>query len=218
MKDWLNNLMWIENDNDIQIIPADFILRPEDRILKQASSYRIPEAMSTCCELLGVSIPRDIEETKGLIERFPDTLNTNNIMTFVVDAYLSILYQKANDIKNADFYAEKALIVARCIGESMNICQAHIYWAKTVMYKDANLYNEAKEAGTKALEIFEQNNIIYKDLPDLYMLVGDIYKKESTVSEAIRYYQTALEIMERTDYYDSDAIKALSHHIQQLLK
>lgn len=218
MKDYLNVLMGTENDNDIKIKPAEFIMRPEDRIVEQASAYRIPEAMLTCCELIGATMPTDIVTTKELIECFPDTLNTNNIMTFVVDAYLSLLYQKASDMKNADFYAEKALLVARCIGESMDVCQAHIYWAKAVMFKDASLYNEAKKAGIKALEIFEQNKIVYCDLPDLYILVGNLYEEDKEYTIAVSYYQSALKIMKAGDYYDKSKIEMFSQHIHHLLK
>ena len=127
------------------------------------------------------------------------------------------MYKKKKDIRTAILYADKALLVAEQIGESMNVCRGHIYWDKAVMLNDADFHDEAKTAGAIALDIFEQNNVVYEDLPDLYILVGRILEKENAVLEATRYYQAALKIMEGTDYYDAETIDSFSRYIQQLL-
>ena len=192
------------------------IKRLEDRIMRMASLYLIPDAMKGCCTLISEPLPKDIPSTKGLIEHYPDMFNSENLATFVINAYLSNLYKKENNIKNAIHYADIALFVAEKMGDSMNVCRGHIYWDKAVMLNNANLYVEAKIAGVKALETFEQNNAVYKDLPDLYILVGQLFEKESAFKEAVRYYKSALEIMEESDSYDTETVNALSDYVQHL--
>ena len=218
IKDFLNNLMCIDNDDDIKIIPAKLPLFPEDRLLEQASSYRIIDAMVTCCEILDVEMPTGITDTKELIEHFPDHFKEDNLMGFVVNAYLSMKYIDTNDIEKAESYADKALVIAQRMGEKMNICGGHIYWAKAVMYFNANLYDKAKEAGAKALEIFEKDQVVYSDLPDLYILVGQVYETQKAYSDAVRYYNPALELMkEESNHYESSKIEQFSRHINQIL-
>jgi hypothetical protein len=192
--------------------------RLEGMIMDKASLYLIPDAMKGCCALVGKTLPTDIPATKELIRQHPDKFKSVNLSSFVINAFLSVLYKKNKDIKNAIHYADKALHVAEQIGETMDVCRGHIYWDKAVMLNNADFQDEAKTAGTIALGIFEQNNVVYEDLPDLYMLVGRILEKESDVSKAVRYYQTALKIMEGTDSYDAETIDAFSRYIQQLLK
>lgn len=216
-KDFLNNLMGIDNDDDIKIIPAKLPRSPEDRMMEQASSYRILDAMVTCCEILGVEMPTDISDTKKLKKRFPDHFKDDNLMGFVVNAYLSTRYEHANDIEKAESYADEALIIAQRMGEKMNICGGHIYWAKAVMYYNAKLYEKAKEAGAKALEIFEKEHVAYSDLPDLYILVGKVCEKQKAYSEAVSYYNPALEIMKKSKCYESSRIEQFSQHINQIL-
>lgn len=70
----------------------------------------------------------------------------------------------------------------------------------------------------KALEIFEQNKIFYCDLPDLYILVGNLYEEDKEYTIAVSYYQSALKIMKAGDYYDKSKIEMFSQHIHHLLK
>lgn len=193
------------------------VQRLENMIMEQASLYQIPKAMSIICKYLGVSIPRTVSSTKELQEHYPEELNANNLMTFVVNAYMSSLFDNTGDIKNAEVYADKALHVATRIGASMDVCRGHIYWAKAEMLNNTAQYNLAKEAGIKAIGIFEQNNIVYKDLPDLYILVGRLFEKECSNDNAIRYYKTALKIMKQTKSYSSSTIESLSIIIDRLL-
>ena len=175
-KDFLNNIMGIDNDDDIKIIPVKLPQSPEDRLMDQISSYRIVDAMVTCCEILGVEMPTDITDTKKLKKRFPDCFKDDNLMGFVVNAYLSTKYENANDIEKAESCADEALIIAQRMGEKMNICGGHIYWAKAVMFFDANLYDKAKEAGAKALEIFEKEQVVYS-APLICIYLLDRYVK-----------------------------------------
>ncbi len=166
-----------------------------ERMIKQkASSYLIPDAMTGCCAFLGKTLPADIPETKELMEQYPDTFKSVNLQSFVANAFLSTLYKKNKDIKNAIHYADAALHIAEEMGDDMNVCRGHVYWDKAVILNNADLYAEAKIAGVKALEIFEQNKVVYQDLPDLYILVGRLFEKEGDVKESVRYYKSALEI------------------------
>lgn len=192
------------------------IKRLEDQIMRMASLYLIPDAMKGCCTLISEPLPKDIPSTKGLIEQYPDMFNSENLATFVINAFLSNLYKKENNIRNAIHYSDIALLVAEKMGDSMNVCRGHIYWDKAVMLNNADLYAEAKIAGVKALETFEQNSTVYKDLPDLYILVGTLFEKESAFKEAVRYYKSALEIMEESDSYDTETVNALSDYVQHL--
>ncbi len=103
------------------------------------------------------------------------------------------------------------------MGEKMNFCGGHIYWAKAVMFFDANLYDKAKEAGAKALEIFEKEQVVYSDLPNLYILVGQVCEIQKAYSEAVRYYNHALEIMKESNHYELSRIEQFSQHVNQIL-
>lgn len=195
-----------------------YIKRLEGMIMDKASLYLISDAMKGCCAFVGKTLPTDIPATKELIEQYPDKFKSVNLTSFVINAFLSVLYKKNKDIKNAIHYADAALHIAEKMGDDMKVCRGHVYWDKAIMLSNSGLNAEAKLAGIKAIETFEQNKTVYQDLPDLYILVGRFFEKEGDIKESVRYYQTALEIMEGTDYYDAETIDAFLHHIQQLRK
>lgn len=194
-------------------------MRTEKIMMEQASQYLIREAMHTMCNQIGVEVPNDIKSTIVFTQLYSDSIIGSSLKTFVVNAYLSILYENAHDIENAIHYSDKALLVATSMGDSMIICQGHVYWAKAMILKNANSI-KAKEAGKKALDIFEQNNIIYEDLPDLYLLVGFLSEEDGEKEEAVRFYKCALRIMKTmkgSNYYGDETIDNLSHHINLML-
>lgn len=190
--------------------------RLEGMIKEKASLYLIPDAMTGCCAFVGKTLPTDISEAKELIEQYPDTFKSINLQSFVANAFLSTLYKKNKDIKNAIHYADAALHIAEEMGDDMNVCRGHVYWDKTVMLSNAHLDDEAKAAGIKAIETFEQNKVVYQDLPDLYILVGRLFEKEGDVKESVRYYKSAIEIMKVTGSYSADMINSLSYYVEGL--
>lgn len=190
--------------------------RLEGMIKEKASLYLIPDAMTGCCAFVGKTLPTDISEAKELIEQYPDTFKSINLQSFVANAFLSTLYKKNKDIKNAIHYADAALHIAEEMGDDMNVCRGHVYWDKTVMLSNAHLDDEAKAAGIKAIETFEQNKVVYQDLPDLYILVGRLFEKEGDVKESVRYYKSAIEIMKVTGSYSADMINSLLHYVERL--
>ena len=190
--------------------------RLEGMIKEKASLYLIPDAMTGCCAFVGKTLPTDISEAKELIEQYPDTFKSINLQSFVANAFLSTLYKKNKDIKNAIHYADAALHIAEEMGDDMNVCRGHVYWDKAVMLSNAHLADEAKAAGIKAIEIFENHNAVYEDLPNLYIIVGQLLEKENAIVDAVRYYKSALEIMSKTNSYGLETIHALSYYVQQL--
>ena len=195
------------------------LVQSENKMMKQASQYLIVEAMLTYCNQIGVDCPKNIESTKKFINLYQNSIIGNSLRNFVINAYLSILYDEAQDIENAVRYADDALLVANRMGESMNICRGHILWAKAMMLKEASP-SIAKDAGISALSIFESDNVIYEDLPDLYMLVGYLFEKDGAKEDAVKYYKPALDIMQkmkRSNYYGVETIDELALRINHLL-
>ena len=186
------------------------------KITEQASLFLIPEAMQNCCLLINETVPTDILDTKSIKARYPDLFNSNNITTFVINAYIYILYKKNNDIKNANLYADTALSIAETIGDDMDVCRGHVFWSKAVMLNNAHLYTEAKIAGKKALDIFEKKNVIFEESPFLYTLVGHLFEREASNKYALSCFSRALFILEKTKYRDDPIKDYLLQRINQL--
>ena len=99
----------------------------------------------------------------------------------------------------------------------MDVCRGHIYWAQAVLFRAVDSDQQARENGVSALNIFEEKQIVYSDLPDLYLLVGQIYEKEGQTMEAARYYKGALRILKLANKQETPEMKTLTLHIQELV-
>ena len=191
--------------------------RLKEIIFQKASLFLIPEAMRFCCTLVGVEEPTTFAATRELIANNPEAFDANNITSFVINAYLLTICQNQGDVRGAEYYADKALRIANSIGEEMDVCRGHIYWAQAVLFRAVDSDQQARENGVSALNIFEEKQIVYSDLPDLYLLVGQIYEKEGQTMEAARYYKGALRILKLANKQETPEMKTLTLHIQELV-
>ena len=135
-------------------------------------------------------------------------------MSFVLNAYISLLYKEINNVEDSEFYANKAIEIAQHINNK--ICCGHIYWSNLELFYNNNTYDKARLAGIKAIEIFESCNQIYEDLPDLYILVGDTCLREKLDKEALEYYKQAFILMKKIGGYSEQNISQILEIINRL--
>ncbi|NTW31474.1 MAG: tetratricopeptide repeat protein [Bacteroidetes bacterium] len=130
-------------------------------------------------------------KTDSLLKVVKSSKYDTNMVLALADLCFEYHY---NDLKKANLYGQKGLVLAKKIGyiKGFAMCNNNI---GTVYFSQGD-YQKALEYYQKSLKIYQYINL-KKEIPGCYQNIGSVYIKKGKYKQAIEYFQKSLEIIEK---------------------
>lgn len=144
----------------------------------------------------------DLERVKDLSEDIND-----NQLRGIALSDMGAIYTDLNDLKKAKIYLEQAYEIFKALDDAKNLINVSNHIAVMNYYEgDIRL---AMENFKKTVELRKHHQTTER-LADLYGNIGTCYMKVGDYDNALRYYDRALEMADKSDF--PDYVNALAYN------